>query len=253
MVVITAGAVDKKEKGMPTISIVTATYNAAVHLPVLIESLRGQTDKQFEWVIADGGSSDETLAILNAISDLNIRLDSRADFGIYDALNRALQYATGDYYLVLGADDCLYSDAVANFRRVIAESDADIVSAKFDFLNERKSVRKKPLWFAGISSLISSHSVGAAFRRKLHEKYGLYSRKFPVAADFDFVLNVYAGGGKIVDTDFASGRFGTGGLSSVDIAGYLTETFRIQLKNGSSRIVQILLLLARLVIHSRRI
>ena len=219
----------------------------------MIESLRVQTDNAFEWVIADGGSSDETLAILNAASDLTIRLDSRADFGIYDALNRAVQRATGDYYLVLGADDCLYRDAVANFRNAIAQNDADIVTATFDFLSERKSVRNKPVWFAGISSLISSHSVGAAFRRALHDKYGLYSRKFPVAADFDFVLSVHAGGGKIVAVDFVSGRFGSDGLSSVDVAGYLTETFRIQLKHGGSRLVQIALLLARLIIHGRRI
>ncbi len=250
---VTTDAVDKVEKPTPSLSIVTATYNAAAHLPALIESLRGQTDKDFEWIIADGGSNDETQVILNAVRDLNILLDSRPDFGIYDALNRAIKLTTADYYLVLGADDYLYPEAVASFRKVLFDSGADIVSAQFDYLSHRRMVRQKPVWFAGISALISTHSVGAAFRRKLHEKHGFYSRKFPVAADFDFVLKVHKAGGKIVSADFVSGRFGADGLSSVDIAGYLTETFRIQLNNGGSRVVQVALLLVRLALHIRRI
>lgn len=248
----TAAAV-KDVRARPSLSIITATYNAAAHLPALLESLRKQTDTDFEWVIADGGSTDETLNILETAKDLNIRLDSRPDFGIYDALNRAVLLATNDFYLVLGADDSIYADTVANFRQIIAESDADIITARFDFLETTKSVRKSPLWFAGISSLISSHSVGAVFRRALHAKFGLYSRKYPVAADFDFVLKVRSNGGKIIEADFVSGRFGFGGLSSVDVSGYLTETFRIQLKYGASRVVQIALLIVRLMLHIRRI
>jgi len=132
---VTTDAVDKVEKPTPSLSIVTATYNAAAHLPALIESLRGQTDKDFEWIIADGGSNDETQVILNAVRDLNILLDSRPDFGIYDALNRAIKLTTADYYLVLGADDYLYPEAVASFRKVLFDSGADIVSAQFDYLS----------------------------------------------------------------------------------------------------------------------
>ena len=250
---VKSGASVDQDRVLPTLSIVTATFNAASHLPALIESLRAQTDKSFVWVVADGASSDDTLSILGSVRDLNIRWDSQADFGIYDALNRAVQRVDSDYYLVLGADDILYSDAVANFRQAIADSTADIVSANFDFLSIKKSVRKKPVWFAGISALISSHSVGAAFRCALHDQYGFYSRKFPIAADFEFVLKVHNGGGKIVYGDFSAGRFGSGGVSSVDIAGYLTETFRIQLKHGGSRVVQLALLVARLMLHFRRI
>jgi len=84
-------------------TVITATYNAQNHLPMLIESLRKQSDKEFEWVVADGASDDGTLELLQSIDDLNIVISSQPDFGIYDALNRAIRDSSGKYYIVAGA------------------------------------------------------------------------------------------------------------------------------------------------------
>ncbi|OYV85676.1 MAG: hypothetical protein B7Z63_05145 [Ignavibacteriae bacterium 37-53-5] len=94
---------DSETEKQPTISVVTATWNAAQHLPGLITSLQGQTDKEFEWVVADGASDDGTLELLRSVTGLNIVISSQQDFGIYDALNRAIRIASGDYYIVCGA------------------------------------------------------------------------------------------------------------------------------------------------------
>ena len=67
------------------ISIITAVYNAENHIQDLIESLRQQGDSNFEWVVVDGLSTDNTLEILKKIDDLNVKIISEADFGIYDA------------------------------------------------------------------------------------------------------------------------------------------------------------------------
>lgn len=69
------------------LSVITATYNAIEYLPSLIECLRKQEDQDFEWVVADGASTDGTLELLESITDLNIVITSQEDFGIYDALN----------------------------------------------------------------------------------------------------------------------------------------------------------------------
>ena len=110
------------------ISIITATFNAANHLPQLIDSLQSQTNKNFEWVIADGGSTDATLDILQSIKNLNIVLSSQVDFGIYDALNRAVKLSTSDYYVVIGADDVFKPDAIENFSNEIDGISAVITS-----------------------------------------------------------------------------------------------------------------------------
>src|SRR6266702_4244755 len=114
----------------PTISVVTATYNCASQLPALIESLRKQTDRNFQWAVADGASSDGTLELLRSVTDLDAVITSQPDFGIYDGLNRALRSAAGNYYIVAGADDYLAADAIANYREAIERSGADIVAAR---------------------------------------------------------------------------------------------------------------------------
>ena len=110
------------------ISIVTATYNASQQIPRLVSSLRSQTNKNFEWIIADGGSTDSTLDTIREIDDLNIIVDSKKDFGVYDALNRAIQIASGKYYVVMGADDYFYKDAIDKYLFYCSNFDYDIVS-----------------------------------------------------------------------------------------------------------------------------
>lgn len=89
------------------LSVVTATYNAVQHLPNLIKSLRDQSDRDFEWVVMDGGSTDGTIELLKLVEDIKIVFKSQKDFGIHDALNRAVKVSSGTYYLVVGADDLL--------------------------------------------------------------------------------------------------------------------------------------------------
>ena len=113
----------------PTISIITVTYNAAHVLPGLIDSLRAQTDRGFEWVVVDGASTDGTVELLSESGDVITRWISEPDFGIYHAMNKALQIMTGEYYLVVGADDRLNPDTIAQYRHYAQISGADIVTA----------------------------------------------------------------------------------------------------------------------------
>ena len=93
---------------MYRISVITATFNSDKKLPVLIQSLQKQTDKKFEWIVVDGGSKDRTLDLLKEINDLDYKFISESDFGIYDALNKGIMKASGDFYLVIGSDDYLF-------------------------------------------------------------------------------------------------------------------------------------------------
>ncbi|CCE21765.1 glycosyltransferase [Methylotuvimicrobium alcaliphilum] len=240
-------------RNKPTLSIITATYNAASVLPRLIESLRLQTDQDFEWVVADGASSDNTLELLAQVKDLNLAVDSRPDFGIYDALNRAVTMASGKYYLVLGADDRLFPEAVAAFRSAVDDSDVDIITAKVFADGIVHSVRRPWPWLYGQFAYVSSHAVGTAIRKGLHEKFGLYSHRFPMAADQYFLKKVGDSGANIVKADFVAGEFSTEGTSGNDILGALTECFRVQLATGEHRFFQLVIFLARLFKNYRRL
>jgi GT2 family glycosyltransferase len=239
---------NKAEASRSTISIVSATYNCADQLSNLIDSLRCQTDKDFEWVVSDGASSDGTLQLLQAITDLDVVIISQPDFGIYDALNRALRATTGQYYIVAGADDCFAADAIANYRRTMEDqSHPDILAARVLYGSSSFEIKRGPSWLFGEKSFIANHSVGTAFRKELHDRFGFYSNKFPIAADSLFVIQACKGGATRCELDFVAGEIGTQGVSAVDWAGSATELFRVQLIAGSSVLVQTFLLLLRII------
>lgn len=230
-----------------TLSVVTATLNAVDHLPALIASLRAQTDTDFEWVVADGASRDGTLALLQAAGDLRIVISSQPDFGTYDALNRAIHVATGDYYIVAGADDQLEPDAIANYRRAIAESGVDLVAARARYGEKIMRVKRGPVWLHSQFALVAAHTVATAIRKDLHGRFGYYTRRYPIAADQYFILRACAGGATRYEADFIAGEIGGGGVSSIDRVGNATEVFRVQLATGRSMVVQTILLLLRLL------
>jgi glycosyltransferase involved in cell wall biosynthesis len=235
---------------VPTISIVTATYNAAALLPRLVTSLKAQTDQDFEWVVADGGSSDDTVKIVEdaKVSLRQVLLTSQPDFGIYDALNRGVKVAQGNYYIVLGADDTLEANAIANYKRAIGEAGADLVTACVESNGNMQGARRADrAWLYGQFAYISAHAVGLAIKRSLHEKVGFYSRKYPIAADQLFVMLAVAQGADVSRHDFVAGRFEHAlGTSGQDVLGSLVELFRIQVQLGRPLAVQVLLLLIRM-------
>jgi len=236
------------------ISIITATYNAAAHLPRLIESLLAQTDQDFEWVVADGGSTDGTLELLEQAKPRFKRLivDSRPDFGIYDALNRAIKLAEGDYYVVLGADDTLLPGGVGEFREVARKKQSDLISFGF-YVGDKIASIRKPRWEFLFSQFahVTGHAVGLLIKKSLHEKNGFYSPKFPIAADQLFILKSIRNGAKVTYSPSVVGRFSTTGVSNSDKIGTLTEIFRINVLLGHNFYIQLLLLIIRLIKNKR--
>lgn len=91
------------------ISIITAIYNAEIELEYTVESLKTQSGRLFEWIVVDGGSRDATMSILKENKDLVTRLLTGPDAGMYDAWNKAINVASGNWLLFLGAGDELAS------------------------------------------------------------------------------------------------------------------------------------------------
>lgn len=228
------------------ISIITATFNAANHLPALISSLRSQTFKDFEWVIADGDSKDATLSILSGVKDLNIVLSSQPDFGIYDALNRAVKISNGDYYIVIGADDVFEPDAIENFSNQIDDVNT-VITSPLIINNKIYKLSPLPIFLSGFRANICGHSIATLFKKSLHEKYGYYSKKYPIAADYDFMMKLVTNNEKIKACDFITGRFGMDGISTVDRIGSASEVMRIMISNGYSSPVQVIIFILRLL------
>ncbi len=232
----------------PTISILTVTLNAEETLPGLINSLRAQTDRDFEWIVVDGASTDMTVELIKSSDDVVTKWISEPDFGIYHALNKALQIAAGEYYLVLGADDRLNPDAIARFKDHAYQSKADIITA---WIIREGRIDKGKLhspWLYAMHAYVINHSVSALIRRSLHDKYGFYSKRFTIMADMYFIKKACGNKSiKICVAPFLAGEYGKSGVSSVDKAAAFCDYFRVQFETEKHKLLQIILFSVKLI------
>jgi glycosyltransferase involved in cell wall biosynthesis len=211
------------------ITIITATYNAAEHLPALAASLKAQTSKDFFWIIADGGSNDGTLSVIKEHHGIVSLLLEGPDFGVYDALNKAVAKVTTPYYLVVGSDDLLNPNAIELYTKAINISHADIISANvissaFGLLRAGRGQR----WRFGHLAYVSQHAIGSLIKTSIHQKVGLYSKYYPIAADRYFLLNAIENYQCVVyGADFVAGVYSCQGLSSARLYDALLDIFKV--------------------------
>ncbi len=230
------------------ISVITATFNAAKHLPRLIASLSAQTDKNFEWIVSDGGSTDGTLEILRQVNDLEIIIESRPDFGLYDALNRAIKICSHDYYLVLGADDLLYADGVMNYRKSLKCDSLCVVVGCVRVNGRIRSGFFPNKGWLGAGHVVTEHSVGMLINKHLHDVVGFYSNEYRQCADAYFIKKIM--NNKMADmyaVEAVVGEFGVNGVSNTNVARGLCEGFLVQLATEKNKALQIALFIIRIL------
>ncbi len=106
----------------PLFSIITVAYNAQETIPATLKSVQGQDCKLYEYIVIDGASSDNTVDIVRQSGVENMKLISEPDKGIYDAMNKGLGIASGDYVIFLNAGDSFHS---TNTLQTIADAIMD--------------------------------------------------------------------------------------------------------------------------------
>ena len=211
------------------ITVISATYNAAEHLPRLIASLREQTCKDFDWIVADGGSNDNTLSIIEDTVDVLTLLLKGPDFGIYDALNKAIEKTTTPHSHAVGADDVLNSMAIEHYIKAVIDSQADIISANVltsDFGILRPG--RGQVWRFGHLAYVSQHAIGSLIKTALHKKIGFYSKYYPIAADRHFLLKAIENYHCVIhEADFMAGVYSCQGMSSTRYYEALLDIFKV--------------------------
>jgi len=163
------------------ISIITPTYNAAKHLETCIQSIKQQSYFQWEHIIIDGGSSDGTLELIKKYPHL--KWISEPDAGIYDAMNKGIKLARGEWLYFLGADDVLYNSNVFENLKSHLSSNVDVVYGNVS------STRWKGLYDGEFNSkkLVDKNICHQAifFKKSVFDKIGLFDLRFKVYADWE--------------------------------------------------------------------
>lgn len=233
------------------VSIVTACYNAAKTLPQTLESVRSQVvpdGVELEHIVVDGGSKDGTAEFLQSFRPspsptatptatsytYTFRWLSERDRGLYDAINKGIQMATGDVIGICNADDVLADDqVVAKIAAAFGEDeDLDAVYADIRFVREGDSVealRAAPTtryctgrffrnWMFRFATFPAHPSTFV--RKACFEKFGYYSLDYKICADFEMMLRLFWKHGirarylPICTTVMRTGGLSTAGLHS---------------------------------------
>lgn len=234
------------------ICVITATYNSMETLPALVDSLKNQTVKNFKWIVADGDSDDGTLDYLKGVNGVDLTLTSQKDFGVYDALNRAISLCSEKYYLVVGSDDLLYSDALEKYQDSVID-DPDLVFSRLHINGNEVAPRKGKGWLYGMRGQGGCHSVGTLIKKALHDRIGMYSKLYPVCADQLFIGKCFKEEIFAKFTVFLAGEFSTEGLSGSQCLSVLTENYRLQLELGYAKSIQTALFFMRIMKNFKNI
>ena len=180
------------------ISIITATYNSAATVRDTLESVLQQTHQDWELIIEDGLSKDDTLSIVREYEPLckgRMRIFSEKDNGIYDAMNRGIARATGEIIGILNSDDFYHDEHVlADINRAMEEQPIDCIYGDLKYIQADNKTQVVRIWKS------SQHENGAFLRgwhpahptfyarRNCYEKLGMFDTSFPISADFELML-----------------------------------------------------------------
>ena len=200
------------------ISIITASLNSGQTIGNCIESIKSQSFSDFEHIVCDGGSGDDTVGILRAHQvDYPLQWTSGADTGIANALNKAFEMTKGRYVIVIQADDVLIEPRILDHvAHCISDERYDICS--FPVIRERPGSSpflyrpiKVPGWY---HFKFTIPHQGAFVHRRLFEKIGGFREEFSIAMDYDFFYRAFAAKASIRFFSRPVSRMGGCGISS---------------------------------------
>ncbi|CAN5268942.1 hypothetical protein BH09BAC6_BH09BAC6_01430 [soil metagenome] len=201
----------------PVFSIIIPVFNSAQSLTDNLQSIAAQNFKEYEIIFVDGASTDNTVQRIadfqNLNSDIKIKLLSAPDRGIYDAMNKGINLAEGEWLYFMGCDDRLYSPVVLSaIHREIEKENADLV-----YGNVLGITSKIKYVYDTVSKVLSTgiHHQSIFYKARLFKELGKYELNFKIAADYHFTLKVFLNRRYVtryINQDIA--WYGEGGYSS---------------------------------------
>jgi glycosyltransferase involved in cell wall biosynthesis len=208
---------------LPVFSIIVAVYNGEKYIEQTINSVLEQTYPQVQLIIIDGGSTDGTVDIIRKYDSHIHYWESKKDKGVYDAWNKALTHATGDWISFLGADDYLWDKEVLH--RMVGDLQYAVdhqlrfVYGKVHLLSASGKVIGElgQTWEESKKQIKQRMTVvhcASFHHRSLFLEHGQFNVHFKIAGDYEFVLREFVKGGEALFVNQVVAGMRTGGLSA---------------------------------------
>ena len=199
------------------LSIITINYNNREGLLKTIESVILQTFNDFEWIVIDGGSHDGSRELIEQYADHFSYWVSEPDRGVYNAMNKGIKVAKGDYLQFLNSGDWLYDET--SLERCFSHSfTSDIVYGDICFVKQQGGMKKScfpsPLTLRYFYRFSLGHNASFIKREVLQQDY--YDERFRIVSDWEFFLKKALKGCSFEYIDETVSCFDTNGISSVN-------------------------------------
>jgi len=205
-------------------SVITASRNAKQDLGLTVDSLLRQSDSNYEFILIDDVSEDGTIELIKERSEefgYSPIIVSEPDKGIYDAFNKGLRLASGEYICYLGCGDKLESNALEIVKRKITtEPDADVY---YGILKKYNDDGAFTVYSSSPENLFNCTMIPhqASFVKKdTYLKLGGFSLEYKIASDFEVMLRIFLNNGRFVFIDQILAEFKMGGISTRDSDGF---------------------------------
>lgn len=177
------------------ISIITATYNSEKTLLDTLLSLEKQTHPDIEYIVVDGASKDNTIELIKSNCTRVSKIICEPDHGIYDALNKGIQAASGDVIGFLHSDDLLaYDDVIADIAKTFESTGCDAIYGDLEYVAQNDTTKRIRLWESGSFSRFKM-TVGWMpphpsfyMKRECYSQFGCFSLDYRISADYDSLL-----------------------------------------------------------------
>ena len=226
-------------------SIITICYNSANTIERTIKSVLDQTYQDYEYIIVDGASKDDTMKIVKAYEPKfcgKLRWSSEPDKGIYDAMNKGIKMAKGEIVGIVNSDDWLDKDALLNVEQAAMLQDemkkvytGDIMYYYNDGSTQVIRYNQKDLaYYAKVWRLGLNHPA-TFVPRQLYEEFGLFDINIKLQADSDFIDRLYHNGVEFVFVEKVLSNQSDGGASTSNLNKSLKDYKYILNKNVKSQ------------------
>ena len=177
---------------MCKISVITINYNEKEGLKKTIQSVVGQSYDDIEYIVIDGGSTDGSTAIIDANKEKIHYWVSEPDSGIYNAMNKGIRAATGEYVLFMNSGDCFYENDTVAKAESLMTGECGIYYGDLIYYNKRK--KKHENWIfpnklsLGFFIENSLPHQGSFIKRSLFDSISMYNETLKIASDWEFFI-----------------------------------------------------------------
>lgn len=219
----TKGYFKKSYLDKPLISIITVTFNSEKYLEDTIKNITSQSYDNIEYIIIDGGSTDQTLDIINKYTDMIDYYVSEPDNGMYDALNKGFSVASGELINFCNSDDLFYSNnTIERIVKEYIDKKFDCCYGQADFIDENNKILYShyPLNFKKryIVTLGMPFVQPTFFwTKEMFKKVGLFNLNYKIASDYDLIGRILLQATKVINLSFPIVKFRKHGESFGDM------------------------------------